>query len=153
MLLETKRRFDGEDDFAAPELYRVDVANLPFQMASLDAAHAGAALHCWVQLEEGLAEVRRALKPGGKFFATTFLVGAMGTNAVPKAVRDRGYRFFTVEELEGLMRDAGFDDVDVRREDPACAVIKCSVAAEAEAPAEAAEAPAGAEGSGTGELY
>ena len=64
---------------------------------------------------------------------------------MPKAVRDRGYRFFTVEELEGLMRDAGFDEVDVRREDPACAVIKCSVAPDLE--------PAAAEGSGTGELY
>ena len=80
--------------------------------------HAGAALHCWVQLEKGLEEIRRVLKPGAPFFATTFLVGAMGTDSLPKAVRDRGYRFFTVDELEGLFTAAGFVDVVVRKEDP-----------------------------------
>ena len=125
MLLETKRRFVEAD--VDLELYRVDVAKLPFQTASLDAVHAGAALHCWVELEAGLAEIARALKPGGRAFFTTFLVGAMGTNRVPEQVRRQGYRFFTVEELETLMADAGFGDVDVRREDPACAVIKCTM--------------------------
>ena len=61
------------------------------------------------------------LKPGAPFFATTFLVGAMGTDSLPKAVRDRGHRFFTVDELEKLFLDAGFVDVVVRKEAPACA--------------------------------
>ena len=74
------------------ELFRVDVAQLPFNTQSLSAVHAGAALHCWVQLETGLEEIRRVLKPGAPFFATTFLVGAMGSDSLPKAVRDRGYR-------------------------------------------------------------
>ena len=126
MLLETKRRFD-EAEIGDLELYRVDVANLPFQTDSLDAVHAGAALHCWVELEAGLAEIARALKPGGKAFFTTFLVGALGTGRVPEQIRRQGYRFFTVEELEALMTDAGFTDVDVRREDPACAVIKVTM--------------------------
>lgn len=66
------------------------------------------------------------LKPGAPFFATTFLVGAMGTDSLPKAVRDRGYRFFTTDELEKLFVEAGFVDVVVRKEDPACAVITCA---------------------------
>ena len=40
--------------------------------------HAGAALHCWPRLEDGLREIRRVLAPGGRFFATTFLQGAYG---------------------------------------------------------------------------
>lgn len=50
MLRETARRFrvEGMD---APELVRCDAARLPFQTASLDAIHAGAALHCWPALE------------------------------------------------------------------------------------------------------
>lgn len=50
MLLETDRRFrlEGID---TPELIRCDAARLPFQTGSLDAVHAGAALHCWPQLE------------------------------------------------------------------------------------------------------
>ena len=124
MLVETKRRLDEAD--LSVELFRVDVAQLPFNTQSLSAVHAGAALHCWVQLEAGLEEIRRVLKPGAPFFATTFLVGAMGTDSLPKAVRDRGYRFFTVDELEKLFVDAGFVDVVVRKEAPACAVITCA---------------------------
>ena len=41
-------------------------------------------------------------------------------------MRDRGYRFFTVDELEKLFVDAGFVDVVVRKEAPACAVITCA---------------------------
>ena len=59
MLAETRRRD------ASLELARVDVARLPFQSRSVDAVHAGAAMHCWVDVEAGLAEVARALKPGG----------------------------------------------------------------------------------------
>ena len=78
MLLETKRRFD-EESIQAPELLRCDVARLPLQDAALDGVHAGAALHCWPRIEMGLSEIHRSLKPGGKFFATTFKKGAYGT--------------------------------------------------------------------------
>jgi hypothetical protein len=57
MLRETARRFrvEGMD---APELVRCDAARLPFQTASLDAIHAGAALHCWPALEVRLTPTR-----------------------------------------------------------------------------------------------
>ena len=55
-----------------PELLRADVAALPLRSGAIAAVHAGAAMHCWPQLESGLAEIRRVLKPGGRFYATTF---------------------------------------------------------------------------------
>merc|ERR1719506_3275873 len=86
MLKETSRRFSSE---RIPKdtlmLVRADAGALPLQTGSVDAIHAGAAMHCWPKLEQSLAEVRRALKPGGQFFATTFFDGAYtgGTNINP----------------------------------------------------------------------
>ncbi|MCO5563805.1 hypothetical protein L7F22_017454 [Adiantum nelumboides] len=54
-------------------LVRADVARLPFATGTIDAVHAGAALHCWPSPSAGVAEISRILRPGGVFVATTFL--------------------------------------------------------------------------------
>ena len=73
----------------------------------MDALHAGAAMHCWPNLEAGLKEIHRVLKPGGKFFATTFIQGAYGT-PMPKQTGGGTFRFFSsLDELEQLLKDAG----------------------------------------------
>mmetsp|Transcript_2673 Transcript_2673/g.8380 ORF Transcript_2673/g.8380 Transcript_2673/m.8380 type:complete len:326 (+) Transcript_2673:29-1006(+) len=126
MLLETRRRLGADDRV---ELVRVDVAALPLRDDAVDAVHAGAAMHCWPRLEQGLAEIVRVLKPqGGQFFATTFLTGALGTDARSASA---GFRFFTLDELRTLATDAGFTTVDVRREGSYCAVLKASLDAPA----------------------
>lgn len=56
MLRETARRFKSEG-LHVPELLRCDVRRLPLQSSSVDAVHAGAALHCWTQLDLALQEV------------------------------------------------------------------------------------------------
>ncbi|CAM9680490.1 unnamed protein product [Choristocarpus tenellus] len=73
MLSETRRRF-VKNGLGKPELIRCDVSRLPVKSGSVDGIHAGAALHCWTRLEEALSEIHRVLKPGGVFFATTFLM-------------------------------------------------------------------------------
>eukprot|EP00252_Welwitschia_mirabilis_P011125 TRINITY_DN2500_c0_g1_i1.p1 TRINITY_DN2500_c0_g1~~TRINITY_DN2500_c0_g1_i1.p1 ORF type:complete len:357 (+),score=53.24 TRINITY_DN2500_c0_g1_i1:224-1294(+) len=55
-------------------LVRADISRLPFPTDSIDAVHAGAALHCWPSPSTALAEICRVLKPGGVFVATTFLL-------------------------------------------------------------------------------
>mmetsp|Transcript_3194 Transcript_3194/g.7862 ORF Transcript_3194/g.7862 Transcript_3194/m.7862 type:complete len:399 (-) Transcript_3194:381-1577(-) len=52
---------------------RADVGRLPFATGSLDAVHAGAAMHCWPSPAAAVAEISRVLKPGGVFVASTFL--------------------------------------------------------------------------------
>mmetsp|Transcript_31012 Transcript_31012/g.62929 ORF Transcript_31012/g.62929 Transcript_31012/m.62929 type:complete len:352 (+) Transcript_31012:56-1111(+) len=130
MLLETNRRFEEEKKTAAslafPELVRCDVACLPLGSGSIDGCHAGAALHCWPQLEEGLGEICRVLKPGGKFFATTFKKGAYG---IPRQANSQGgasFRFFDVDELENLLREAGFSEVDVELVGQGCLIARCT---------------------------
>ena len=129
MLIEAKRRLLLDKPTGFPDLVRVDVAKLPFASGSIDPIHCAAALHCYPRLEEGLREIRRVLSDDdGKFFATTFLNGAMGTSGR----NQRGFRFFDIDELERLLRDAGFDTIDVRREGSFCAVIKAQVGGSSE---------------------
>ncbi|KAH9626484.1 hypothetical protein KSS87_006443 [Heliosperma pusillum] len=52
-------------------LVRADISRLPFVSGTIDAVHAGAALHCWPSPSSAVAEVSRVLRPGGVFVATT----------------------------------------------------------------------------------
>ena len=130
MLRETAARLErgglASTAAGAPRLVRLDAARLPFATASLGAVHAGAALHCWPQREEGLSEVHRTLKAGGRFYATTFLRTAYGLpQGAPR--QTSGFYFFELQELEDLMVQAGFlrENVEVRREGGGCAIVKC----------------------------
>ncbi|PWA60394.1 S-adenosyl-L-methionine-dependent methyltransferases superfamily protein [Artemisia annua] len=58
-------------------LVRADIARLPFASSSIDAVHAGAALHCWPSPSAGVAEISRILRPGGVFVATTYIVDGL----------------------------------------------------------------------------
>ena len=144
MLAETRRRLEGKpgqgagenDDgerLVLPELLRADVVALPLRSGAIAAVHAGAAMHCWPQLEASLAEVHRVLKPGGRFFATTFYKGAMGGSAGGGASQPQPgmMRMFADEgELESLLAQAGFTPelTAVRREGRGCAIIRAEKA-------------------------
>jgi ubiquinone/menaquinone biosynthesis C-methylase UbiE len=56
MLEETARRFKQEG-IPQCELLRCDVTQLPIKSGTIDGVHAGAALHCWIQLDKALQEV------------------------------------------------------------------------------------------------
>jgi len=81
MLAETKRRCIEEGLWPSSSqqkqqqqlmLLRCDAARLPLADASLDCVVAGAAMHCWPQIGGSLSEIYRVLKPGGRFYASTF---------------------------------------------------------------------------------
>ncbi|KAJ1632481.1 S-adenosyl-L-methionine-dependent methyltransferase [Pavlovales sp. CCMP2436] len=134
MLAETAARFRAEG-VRVPELVRCDVGALPFQSGSISAAHAGAALHCWPEAEKGLAEIRRCLRPGGRFFATTFLTSAMIGSQRVGGANGVGFRVFELDELRAMFAAAGFVDIEVRKEGRGCAICKATAPA---APATAA---------------
>jgi SAM-dependent methyltransferase len=129
MLAETRQRIIAAN-LTVPELVRCDSARLPFKDNSIDAIHAGAAIHCWPRLDMALREVHRVLKPGGVFFATTFLTNSVyninrgigGQNTAPFNV------FPSVDYLEDKFKTAGFDGDDGvvvgRLEGVGCAVMK-----------------------------
>lgn len=129
-------------DTTAPEfeLIRADVKQLPFIDNSFDAVHTGAALHCWPNVQDGISEVYRTTKRGGKVFATTFLklpyipgrdwltrrktLMRLAVRGEELVFPNRGvYRFFEKDELEFLFKAAGFEEVNVETIS-GCAIVR-----------------------------
>jgi demethylmenaquinone methyltransferase / 2-methoxy-6-polyprenyl-1,4-benzoquinol methylase len=126
-MLERARRKSGEVEWV-----QGDALALPFEDSSFDAATVGFGVRNLDDLERGLGELRRVLRPGGRvsileitrprgvlapFYRLWFdglvpllgkvLPGGSAYTYLPASVR----RFPGPEELAGLLRGAGFDDV------------------------------------------
>lgn len=91
-------------------LVRADVSRLPFSSGSVDAVHAGAALHCWPSPSNAVAEITRILRSGGVFVGTTFLRYTSSTPLILRSLRERAlqnYIYLTEEEIEDLCTSCG----------------------------------------------
>lgn len=100
-------------------LVRADVARLPFATGSIDAVHAGAALHCWPSPSAGVAEISRILRPGGVFVATTFIASANDIQldflkplqqALRRGSSSSSLRYWLEAELEDLCKTCGLTE-------------------------------------------
>lgn len=141
MLTEARRRIRADAEIKQSssklDLVRCDVAKIPMRTESVDAFHAGAAMHCWPEIEDSLREIHRVLVPGGRYFATTFLGSYFSTVAGAEKASNGGvdleqsmqaFQYFpSVEHLRGLLLDAGFeeDKVSVEVVGPSCVIIRC----------------------------
>ena len=141
MLTEARRRIRADSELASTstklDLVRCDVAKIPMKTNSIDVFHAGAAMHCWPEIEASLKEIHRVLVPGGRYFATTFLSNYFSTLAnVEKASNDgidfeqnmQAFQYFPSKEyIRDLLIDSGFDASKVAVEvlGRACVVIRC----------------------------
>lgn len=129
MLQEARRRIQSDRFLQSKlrngdttlELVRCDVAAIPMQSNSVDFVNAGAAMHCWPDVPTGLLEIHRILRPGGKYFASTFL------SKYFKAISSEGaYNDFESKEMmESLLRNAGFSTVFVEILGAGCVIIRC----------------------------
>jgi ubiquinone/menaquinone biosynthesis C-methylase UbiE len=151
MLTEARRRFDTNRNFSTAllqqpltpysnrnvtlELIRLDVGQIPMQTGSVDALHAGAAMHCWPDLDPAIQEIYRVLKPnGGRYFATTFLssyfrnLQANDANAAAGMPSLQAFQYFSsVDQLRTLLVRNGFEPHRIQIEllGNACVVIRC----------------------------
>ena len=136
MLTEARRRIELDRELrdlgkTRLDLVRMDVGKIAMKNESVSAFHAGAAMHCWPELELAASEVYRVLKPGGRYFATTFLSLYFGElqqvdNGI--ATSQQAFQYFqSTEELRSLMESGGFDRQKISIEvlGNACAVIRC----------------------------
>lgn len=103
-------------------LVRADISRLPFVSSSIDAVHAGAAIHCWPSPSTGVAEISRVLRPGGVFVGTTYILDGP-FNLIPFSrllrqnfMRTSGsYAFLSEREIEDLCRACGLVDFKCTR--------------------------------------
>lgn len=87
--------------------------SLPFRDGTFDAAASSISMHHWVDVDAGLRELRRVLRPGARA-----VVADIGPRGLGKAValltgsrrRHQG-DVWVPEELAGAVRRAGFADV------------------------------------------
>ena len=139
MLQEARRRIsldeavkDASKSSTRLDLVRLDVGRIPMQDASVDALHAGAAMHCWPDLPAAASEIYRVLKPGGRYFATTFLSSYFGTlqqaeGGATGPSRQAFQYFGSVEQLRDLMEGGGFEREKINIEvlGNACVILRC----------------------------
>jgi SAM-dependent methyltransferase len=132
MLQEARRRIKREwkKPPASLGLVQLDVGQLPMQSNSVDALHAGAAMHCWPDLPAAMSEVHRVLRPGGRYFATTFMSSIFGD--LPSLQGDldptkKAFQYFdSTNDLLNLVVAGGFKrrNVSIEVLGKGCAVIR-----------------------------
>ncbi len=139
MLTEARRRINADSKLSKNalkttnlELVRLDVGQIPMRNESVDCLHAGAAMHCWPDLNAAASEIHRVLKPGGRYFATTFLATYFSTlsnmdGASDSAPSQQAFQYFTsVDTLRDLLERGGFEREKIQIEilGRACVVIR-----------------------------
>jgi SAM-dependent methyltransferase len=94
------------------ELRQGEAASLPFSDATFDKAYSIHSIYFWPNVMNGLCEIRRVLKPGGRLVITIlpkerWPVSPDGSLGTPDC------RVFGGDELARLMREAGFKSTQV----------------------------------------
>ncbi len=98
------------------EIREADAASLPFPDASFTCAAMTGVLGFLPDPVAVLAEIRRSLRPGGRFVGLGSDPELKGTPAAPEPMASR-LRFYDSGQLEDIARRAGFDEARVVRRD------------------------------------
>ena len=94
-------------------------AKLPYEDAKFDLLTAVETVYFWPNLPECLKEVRRVLKPGGRF---AIMVEVVDTDSVWTNVVE-GMTAYPPEQLKQFLDDAGFIQTEIHRKKPSYATI------------------------------
>lgn len=92
---------------------------LPYDDAKFDLVTAVETVYFWPNLPGCLQEVRRVLKPGGKF---AILVEVVDSDSKWTSVVE-GMTAYTPEQIKSLLDDAGFIQTEIHRKKPTYATI------------------------------
>jgi ubiquinone/menaquinone biosynthesis C-methylase UbiE len=113
MVQRAERRFRREIDQGRVRVQLGNISQLPFPDATFDRVFTINTVYFWPDTLQGLSELRRVLKNGGRAAVSIRSKDKMGKHAVTKY----DFRLFSGDELADLMRQAGFRDVRVDHRD------------------------------------
>lgn len=106
MLEEARRKNTGA------RLVKASSENLPFNDAHFDGCTAVLTMHHWQDLEKGLREIYRVLKPGARFVMFSFcpeqMRGYWLHHYFPKMIEDSGQQLPHRHEMVKCLINAGF---------------------------------------------
>jgi SAM-dependent methyltransferase len=84
-------------------------ASIPYADATFDRALALNTLYFWDNPSADLAEIRRVLKPGGRFVLGSAAPSSTKANPVFK----HGFRFYEQDEIRAMLGAAGFSEIAI----------------------------------------
>ena len=98
------------------EVVRGDVAALPFDDDSFELATAFETVYFWPDIVNSFRQVRRVLKPGGRFLIVNESDGEDPTYLEWESVIE-GMHVYSAGDIENHLRAAGFSNISVTRND------------------------------------
>ncbi len=98
---------------------QASATHLPFEDGKFDLVTAVETIYFWPDLPQCLQEVRRVLKPGGRF---AIMVEVLEGDSVWTNVVD-GMTAYTPEEIKEKLSEAGFISTELHRKKPSYATI------------------------------
>ncbi len=117
-MLERTAAVARERGLGQVETAEEDVEDLTFADGSFDLVVSFAGLHCFPHPAVACREIARVLKPGGLFTGSVFLTDG-GIRYLPMVLAGRAAGVMGPSggraDLDRWLRDAGLDDVEIRR--------------------------------------
>ncbi|MFL0251910.1 class I SAM-dependent methyltransferase [Clostridium neuense] len=96
------------------EILHGSVEKLPFEDNKFDIVTAVETIYFWPNISESFKEVRRTLKPLGKFMAICEMYSSERfKKRNDELVSISNMNLYTPGELEGLLKDAGFSNITI----------------------------------------
>ena len=113
MVAHAERRFQTEIAAGRMAVQLGNICSLPYADENFDRAFTINTIYFWPDTQQGLAELRRVLKPDGR--------AAVAIRSKEKMTRVKfarhGFRLFSADELAEAMRQAGFRNLKVEHSD------------------------------------